>query len=337
MNKTKIRVGLIGTGGMGGRHARNLTQYVPGSQVVAVMDIDRERATRVAGECGQAQVYSDASALIADPEVDAVVIVSPDATHAPLTLECLAAGKAVLVEKPLATTVAEAKQVLEAEVAAGRRLVQVGFMREYDPAHVRVKQVLQGGNIGRPLMFRGVHNNLSRGAVRLAREVIVSSAIHDVHSARWLMGDEVDRVHVTWVPSDPAQPQSCRLLLVQLTFRNGALGLIECNIDSGYGYEVLVEITGEKGQSRSLSLQSPLIRGPGMAGQAVEVDWLERFETAYIREAQAWIASLLAGKPAGPSTWDGYISMIVAEACIHSVQTGQPQPVPALDRPALYR
>ena len=119
-----IQIGVIGTGGMGGRHARNLAQHTVGSQVAAVMDTDQSRAREIAEYCGEARIYSDASALIADPNVDAVVIASPDPTHAEFAIACI-----------------EAQKILHAEVATGRRLVQVGFMREYDPAHRQIKDL----------------------------------------------------------------------------------------------------------------------------------------------------------------------------------------------------
>ena len=111
----QISVGVIGTGGMGARHARNLSTQVADARVAAVMDLDRSRAEAVAAECGDARAYGDAEALIADPAVDAVVIASPDPTHAALTLACLAAGKPVLCEKPLAASLAEAERVVRAE------------------------------------------------------------------------------------------------------------------------------------------------------------------------------------------------------------------------------
>ena len=126
MSKT-IAVGVIGTGGMGGRHAINLAQRINGAQVAAVMDIDQERASKIAAACGGAKVFDDARELIADEDVEAIVITSPDPTHAELTLACLEAGKSVLCEKPLATTLADAEAyqkevILKADNALAQKL-----------------------------------------------------------------------------------------------------------------------------------------------------------------------------------------------------------------------
>lgn len=138
-------IGVIGSGGMGSRHIINLARQTP-AQVVAIMDIDPERASRAADAiAGGCKVLTDANALITDPSVGAVLIASPHRFHAEAALACIEAGKPVLCEKPLATSLADAKKVLDAEMAGGKRLLQLGFMREYDPAHKAVKECAARG------------------------------------------------------------------------------------------------------------------------------------------------------------------------------------------------
>lgn len=331
-----IQIGVIGTGGMGGRHARNLAHKTPDAKVVAVMDIDQGRATGVAAECGEATVYSEAQALIADPAVQAVIIASPDPFHAELTLACLAAGKPALCEKPLATNIADAEKVLQAELAGGRRLVQLGFMREYDQAHQALKELLDRGDIGQPLMFHGIHTGEGLPEPRTVEDVIINSAVHDIHSARWLLNREVAQVYTQWVRAEKTRPETCRLLLVQMVFKDGALGVIEMNADSHFGYQVDVELTGSQGAARTAPASAPTVKQSRKQFQTIDPDWLVRFDTAYIREAQVWVQSLIEGQPTGPTVWDGYMAMVVADACIQSAKTGQPQAVPDWERPAMY-
>ncbi len=274
--------------------------------------------------CGGAKIYTDADALIADPDVDALVIASPDRTHARLASACIAAGKPVLCEKPLATSVAEAEGVVKAEVAAGKRLVQLGFMREYDPSHRQIFNAVQSGRLGRPLYFRGTHTNLGGETLRTVDDVIINSAVHDIHSARWLLGGQVTSVYTRTIPADPALPDTCRLAVIEMAFDHGALAIIELNADAGYGYEVRVEVVGEQASVAVGGLQEMQMRQSGALSQTIEEDWLQRFEIAYIEEAAAWVRSLLAGEQTGPSTWDGYIAMIIADACIQSARSGLP-------------
>ena len=270
MAEGALRVGVIGTGGMGGRHARNLAHRVSGAELVAVMDVDQARANALSNECGGAAVFDSGAALISDPRVEAVLIASPDPTHADLAVACIEAGKPVLCEKPLGVDIEDAKRVLDAEVAGGRKLVQVGLMRTFDPQHAALKRTIDAGEIGRPLLFRGIHTHWRVEEVRTAVNVIVNSAVHDIHSARWLMGDDVASVYTSHVVDVPEQPESTRLVLLQLTFRGGGLASIEVNLDSNYGYEVIVEVSGEKGALRTPSLESPILRKGGGASRAVE-------------------------------------------------------------------
>ena len=336
MSDRTLRVGVVGTGGMGGRHARNLAHRVSGAELVAVMDIDQGRANALAGECGGAAVFDSGPALIADPAVEAVLIASPDPTHADLAVACIEAGKPVLCEKPLGVDIEDAKRVLDAEVAGGRKLVQVGLMRTFDPQHTALKQAIDAGEIGRPLLFRGIHAHWRVPEIRTAVNVVVNSAVHDIHSARWLMGDDVASVYTSHVVDVPERPESTRLVLLQLTFRGGGLASIEVNLDSNYGYEVIVEVAGEQGVLRTPSITSPVLRKGGGANRAVESHWLERFEMAYRIEAEAWVRAARAGGATGPTVWDGYAAMRVAEAAERSLATGRAEAVPDESRPALY-
>ena len=335
MERDSVNVGVIGTGMIGSVHADNLMRRTFGAKVVAVMDIDRERVEAVAAACDGARAYSDAAELIADPEVDAILIASTDVTHADLTIACVEAGKPVLCEKPLATTVADAERVIRAELAAGRRLVQVGFMRIYDHAHRDLYNLLASGEIGAALKFRGVHINPWHGEVTIDW-AITNSLIHDIHSARWIMGAEISSAYVQWVPVDPARPKSARLADVQVIFDNGAIGSLEWNGDSGYGYEVMVEVTGETGTAGTASHPSPSLRQSGTVAQAITPNWPERFAAAYVDEVQDWINAILKGESTGPSAWDGYMSLIAADACIRSSETGRPEATAGIERPALY-
>jgi myo-inositol 2-dehydrogenase/D-chiro-inositol 1-dehydrogenase len=125
--------------------------------------------------------------------------------------------------------------------------------------------------------------------------------------------------------------------LAQLHFRSGAIGHIECNVAAAYGYEVEVKITCQTGAVETPPPPSPHIRHAGHRGQSVDPDWLVRFDTAYIAEARAWVNDLHAGCTTGPSAWDGYVSLLAADACTESARTGQPVKLLIPDMPAIYR
>ena len=336
MSADSVKVGVIGAGAIGSLHARNLAQHTQGAEVAAVMDIDAARAESVAAACG-ARPYTDAQTLIDQADVDAVLIATPDDSHAALTLAALSAGLPTLCEKPLATSMDDAQMVVDAEMTAGRRLVQVGFMREFDPAHRDLEALLDGGDLGAALRFRGTHINPRRGdAIISIESAIVNSLIHDMHSLRWLMRAETSSAYVQWLPDRADDPRSARFAIVQLSLDNGALATLEWSGASGYGYEVAVEIAGERATATTHSHRSPILRGGSGIGQSITADWQDRFAEAYRIETQAWIDSIRADEPVGASAWDGYMSLVIADACLRSVNSGQPEAAQSPTRPDFY-
>ena len=333
----QISVGVIGTGGMGGMHAENLHTRVANARLAAVSDVDPERAGKVAERYGSAVVYTDGAELIRDESVEAVVIASPDPTHAPLVLECLKAEKPVLCEKPLADSAEGALEVVEAETGLGRKLVQVGFMRRYDPQHVAVKEALSSGAVGASVVFKGWHRNADLDPGIDSAWVVVNATIHDIDSARWFIEEEIEEVYVRGMNTAPKLGEDVwDVQLIQFSTTGGRMGSIETNVVSGYGYEVGVEVVGESGVVRTAPPAGAVVRRDFAASQRIEEGWLDRFQAAYVIEVQEWVASLQSGRPTGPDAWDGYASLVVADACIASLRSGSPKKVRRQGVPALY-
>lgn len=339
MSTGTIRVGVIGTGGMGTRHAVNLHRFVGGACVSAVYDLDRSRAQQAAMQSGAPQVFDDPIKLIDDSSVDAVLIASPDDTHAALTLACLKAGKPVLCEKPLATKVEDAEKVLEAEVAIGRRLIAVGFMRRFDPQHVAVKNVALSGEIGKPLLWKGVHRNAQVAYGITGATILINSAGHDFDSARFLLGEEVQDVYVRGLKSRPELHDDTRdLLLIQMTMSNNCLASGEVYVNDEYGYEVSAELVCQRGTACTVQPDKTLVRAKSHRGFYVAADWLSPFQDAYVAEAIDWIDSIQTGQPFhGATAWDGYVTMRVTAAAIQSLNTGAVVPVKLSEKPTLYQ
>ena len=330
-----LSVGVIGTGSIGTDHVRRLAREVAGSRVAAVFDVATERAAQVAASAG-ATAHRRAADVIADPDVEAVVIASPGGTHAGLVLDCLAAGKPVLCEKPLAETAADALAVVRAEAASGRRLVQVGYMRRYDPGYVRLKSTVDAGAIGEPLLLHCVHRNASSPGFT-SEMSLTDSVVHEIDAGRWLLGAEFAAVTVVAVrPSPLVGPGIRDPQLVLLETAAGVVVEVESFVNARYGYEVRCEVVGSQGTASLDTPASGAVTLAGARSTPVPADWRQRFAEAYRIELQDWVDELAAGRVTGPSTWDGYAAAAVAEACVSSLHSGVRTGVELVDRPALY-
>ena len=334
-----IAVGVIGAGGMGSRHALNLHRSIAGARVAGIYDLDQARAAQVAAECGGAQVFGDPKQLIQDSSVEAVVIASPDPTHAEFVQECLRNRKPVLCEKPLATTAADALAIVQAEQELGRRLIAVGFMRRFDLQHMAVKQAVDAGAIGRPILFKGVHRNPMVPPHLPGPIVVTNSAIHDIDSTRWLLGQEITEVYVRGVRTHTSFSEETQdMLLMQMVLSGNCLATVEASVAVEYGYEVSAEVVGERGTVMTLQPDEALVRAKGARSVAVPQSHLVRFPAAYIPEFEDWIRSIQTDHTfTGANAWDGYMSLLVTDACIASLQCGTPVSVETPEKPDLYK
>jgi myo-inositol 2-dehydrogenase / D-chiro-inositol 1-dehydrogenase len=327
-----LRLGIIGAGIMGADHARIFAEEVPGVSLRHICDADAKRARSVADQCGAENVSSDPHAVIADASIDAVVIASPDPTHAPLTLAAIAAGKPVLCEKPLSQETKECLAVLTAEEKRGKRLVQIGFMRRFDPSYAEVKSLLTQGELGKALMFHGIHRNVAPAYDFRAEMAIANSAPHEFDVARWMLDTDYASISVFRPENGEASP-----VFMVLKTEAGQLVNIEVNISANYGYDVRGELVGEKGTA---VLRAPVNADVNLGLKQYSVypaDWRPRFVEAYRRQNLAWIKSIETEKPSiGASAWDGYCSTVVAEAGVEALHTGKTVAVKQIARPKFY-
>lgn len=335
-----VRVGVIGTGTMGADHVATLSRQVAGTRVTALSDADHDRAEAVAARSGVAGVttFDYAAGLIASPDVDAVLIASPDDTHEDLVVACIDAGKPVLCEKPLAATAEGCLRVVEREVSAGRRLVQLGYMRRFDPAYGEMKRALDTGHVGRALLLHCVHRNTSALPYFTSAMPIVNAAVHEIDIARWLLATEITRVSV-FTPRSTSSA-AARLIDPRLLILETAAGVtvdVEVFVNAGYGYDVRCELVGETG---TISLATPaktMLRQNGIEGVPVLDDFRTRFADAYREQLRAWVDAVATKDLAGPSAWDGYAASHIAEACLTAAAQERAVDVTLPDQPELYQ
>ncbi|WP_228975680.1 Gfo/Idh/MocA family protein [Streptomyces sp. DH12] len=332
-----LGVAVVGTGRMGADHVRRIDRVIAGARVAAVADVDAGRAAAVAAQVAGCTVHTDPAAAMAAPGVDAVVVASPGPAHEAALLTALERGLPVLCEKPLTPDAASALRVVRAEEKLGRRLVQVGFMRRYDPEYVALKALLDGGELGRPLMLHHRHRNAASPPGFTGAMLVNDSVVHEVDVTRWLLGQEVAAVTVLRPRASGNAPEGLDdPQFVVLETDGGALADVEVYLNCRFGYQVQAEAVCESGTARIGDAHGLLLNAAGRWGGRVAPGFEERFEDAYDRQVRAWVDAARRGEATGPSCWDGYAAAAVCEAGVRAQAGGGRVEVALADRPALY-
>ncbi len=328
----ELRVAVLGVGMMGADHVARLHRRTSGARVTVVSDAFTEKAQQVAAEVPGCRVVPDPLAAIADPEVDAVVVASPGRFHEEQVLACIERGVPVLCEKPLTMDADSSLAVVRAEDAytarSGRRLVQVGFMRRFDPEYAALRELVASGGLGEPLLVHCAHRNPAVPPGVTTESVVNDSVVHEVDVARFLLGEEIAAVTVL-------RPRSTRRaaeglsdpLVVLLETTGGRLVDVECFVSTGLAYEVRTEVVGEDG-SALIGLDSGVVRlsaGTGVAvrGRTGAPSFKERFGRAYDIEVQRWVDAARRGTIDGPGVWDGYAASAVCAAGVEALTSGR--------------
>lgn len=340
MPMSELRVAVLGVGVMGADHVARITSRISGARVAVVNDYITEKAEQIASEIDGCRAVADPLDAIADPEVDAVVLATPGTTHEKQLLACLDHRKPVMCEKPLTTDVSTSLEIVRREAELQRPLIQVGFMRRFDDEYMRLKALLDGGELGRPLLMHCVHRNAGVPEYFDSSLVVKDSLVHEVDVTRYLFGEEIASVQVVKPGANPAAPPG--LVDPQIAILRTVSGRhvdVELFVTTGVAYEVRTEVVGELG-SAMIGLDVGLIRktAPGTWGGQITPGFRERFGAAYDTEIQRWVDAVHSGAATGrytdgPTAWDGYAAAAVCAAGVESLESGQPVDVQLADRP----
>ncbi|MDO4174901.1 MAG: Gfo/Idh/MocA family oxidoreductase [Eubacteriales bacterium] len=310
----ELRIGLVGTGGIGRTHIERINTRLQGGKVVACSDPAAAFGMSVAEKYG-IKGFENPLDMINDPEIDAVMCTTADPYHEEYVLAAIKAGKYVFCEKPLAPKAEACKRIVAAEMEAGKQFVQVGFMRRYDYGYLQLKEAVDSGKYGQPLLLHCAHRNPDVVAGWDNSSAVENSMVHEIDVLRWLLGEDYATAEVQFgkcttkgVPG-VQDPQ-----IMILTTKSGVRIDVESFVTTHNAYEIKCEIVCE---DAILNMPQPgyiSISAGTQCARKEHADYVERFGDAYDTEIQTWINATKAGYVDGPNAWDGYCCQVAAAA-----------------------
>jgi inositol 2-dehydrogenase len=327
----RLRVGLIGAGRLGRVYARDLAGRIPETRLVAVADANGTLAREVAEEFDVPRSCSDPAALIGDPSVDAVVIVTPTHVHREQVMEAAARKKPTFCEKPPALSLAEVRE-MKAAIEKSGMFFQMGFMRRFDAGYAAAKQQIDAGRIGTPLVFKATSRDPFRPSLEYANPkssggMLIDMGIHDFDLARWFMGDvrTVSAIGGTIAYPELESVGDIDNAIASLTFESGKLGVVDLTRSGIYGYDISTEILGLEGTIRIGYLrETPILvmtREHGVCHDTVPY-FMERFRDAYTNQLQNFAQNVLQDREPPITIDDGLEALRIGVAATRARETG---------------
>jgi myo-inositol 2-dehydrogenase / D-chiro-inositol 1-dehydrogenase len=331
-----VRVGVVGLGRLGRRHAQNLAFRVPGASLVAACSPLEDELEWARDTLPAPRLYRDYAALLEDRDVDAVWLVTPSALHAQQIVDALRAGKHVFCEKPLSLDVDECQRVIEEAARYPQLRVTIGFMRRFDPSYRDAFERIQNGGIGRPFMVRSQtcdKNDPEGFFMRFAPTsggIFLDCSVHDIDVARWLLGNP--RATRVFASGTIALHEGLREFgdvdngVAICEFEGGRLAMFYASRTMAHGNDTGSEVIGTAGSltiGRNPRLNRVEIADVHGVRNECTPTFFERFEDAFLCEAQAFVAAVQGGAQAGASLADALEATRIGSAMRASLASGQ--------------
>ena len=334
---TVLRVGIAGLGRLGKRHAEQLARHTPGARLVAACSPVAAERDWARAELGVAQCHETLDALLADPEIDAVVLVTPTTLHADQTVACLRAGKHVFVEKPLSLDVATCEAVEAVAREYPSLVAMVGFVRRFDPSYAEAKAAIDSGELGTPFLVRSQtcdQNDPEGFFVKFAPSsggIFMDCSVHDIDLARWMLGNpRATRVFASGTIALHPRLAACNDVdngLAIVEFDGGQRAVFYASRTMPHGHETTTEVIGTSGTLQvgvGAHLSRVQYRDACGVGHRALPDFFARFEDAFRREMLAFVAAC-KGESASPLTLhDATEATRIGQAITQSLHSGMP-------------
>ena len=333
MNKnSKIGVGVIGAGRIGKLHIEHLAQNIPEAELVTICSLNPSDIESFAEQFNVPKVTTDYNTLLADPQIDAVLVTAPTNTHVEISQAAAKAGKHIFCEKPIAFDLEQIDETLAIVEKAGVKF-QVGFNRRFDASFKRVREAVASGEIGEPHIMRITSRDPAPPPieyVKVSGGIFLDMTIHDFDMARYLIGDEVVEVYATGgVRVDPkiGEAGDIDTTVITLRFQNGVIGTIDNSREAVYGYDQRVEVFGSKGMVTAANPLTDTVTFSGSEGSRAASPpyfFVERYQPAFLAELQAFFACIQEDTLPAVTGADGRAPVVMGFAALKSLRENRP-------------
>lgn len=298
-----MRICMVGAGRVGKLHSGTLKRYVPDGDVVALVDPAETILNETGDEFGIDSRFTSLEEALDKSDFEAVIITTPTFTHMDLALMAAEKGKHIFLEKPMALSLEECDAIIAATEKNGV-ILQLGFMRRFDPEFAAAAERIAGGEIGEPMMIKSLTHGPGlppawANDLKTSNGMLAEVNSHDMDCTRWLIGSNPQRMYVETANFKGDERGALAEhfydnMFATIKFESGALGSVSGVCPCDYGYDARVEIIGKKG----------IMQIGEMKGQAVVVcvnrdqglitpiyrRWPERFAWAYIHEIEHFVS-----------------------------------------------
>ena len=332
-----LRIGVVGAGLMGADHVIRIQERVAGATVTAVIDPDNARAAAAAATAPGSATYSNIDEAIAAGAMDAVIIATPGPFHHAALMSALGAGLPILCEKPLTPEAATSLEIVEAEMKTGKKLIQVGFMRRFDPGYMELRDMVASSEHGGLLALRCAHRNPAVPEGYINPMLISDSVVHEIDTVRFLTDSPIVAVEVKKLKrSSNNFPHLDDPILAFLETESGVIADVEMNVSVRFGYQVKTEAVFENGIVEIGRTAGTNVFSEGQIRTKEHTTFKTRFKEAFENELQRWVNAVKLGTIDGASAWDGYLAAACCEAGVKAMETGQRVEVEYAPKPAFY-
>ncbi len=324
----KITIGVVGAGRIGKLHTDNLIR-MPAVDVKMIADpfIDEGWATS-----RELNFSKDPEAVFSDPEINAVLILSPSPMHADHMIKAARAGKHIFCEKPIALDPAKIRQALDEVEKAGVKL-QVGFNRRFDPNFRKVKEQVEAGAVGDVYYVRITARDPSpppREYIRDSGGMFLDMTIHDFDMVRYLTSSEVEEVYAAGaVLVDKAFEEAGDVdtAITTIRLKNGTLAVIDNSRQAVYGYDQRIEVFGSRGSisaANEVHTTTVLMTNEGVRSEKPLDFFLDRYQASFKAELEEFITAIEQDTEPPVGGMDGLKPILIGLAAKKSLVEGRP-------------